>query len=157
MQMVAAAITMRHRVLILCPTGQLVASYRQRLPEHEHVRVDTIHAGMAIYREPESLVEHSPPSALRGYDLILIDECSQLDNFIAQKIVHALMELPQKPFIAYAADDQQLQPVGSGGRMQRYCETLCTTFDDLLSDFRSYTIGVFAFKSGLAAHMRAAV
>ena len=32
-QMVAAAITMRHRVLIRCPTGQLVASYRQRLPD----------------------------------------------------------------------------------------------------------------------------
>ena len=32
-QMVAAGITMRHRVLILCPTGQLVASYRQRLQE----------------------------------------------------------------------------------------------------------------------------
>ena len=44
------------RVLILCPTGQLVASYRQRLPDSDLLRVDTIHAGLRIYREEESLV-----------------------------------------------------------------------------------------------------
>ena len=88
-QYCAYAIANRLRVLILCPTGQLVASYRQRLPESDFVRVDTIHAGMHIYRGEESLVEHAPPSTLRLYDCILIDECSQLDNDGAKKVMYA--------------------------------------------------------------------
>ena len=43
-QFCAYAIANRIRVLIICPTGQLVASYRQQLPENELIRVGTIHA-----------------------------------------------------------------------------------------------------------------
>ena len=93
-QFCAYAMAHRIRVLILCPTGQLVASYRQRLPESEYVRIEPIHAGLRIYREDESLVEHAPPSTLRLYDIILIDECSQLDNSVARKVIYALGELP---------------------------------------------------------------
>ena len=106
------ALAHRLRVLILGPTGQLVAAYRQRLPESDYIRVDTIHAGLHIYRESEELVQHAPPSTLRLYDAILIDECSQLDNSIARKLQYAIDELPQKPFVAIAADYQQIQPVG---------------------------------------------
>ena len=112
-QYCAYAIANRIRMLILCPTGQLVASYRQRLPETDFIWVDTIHSGLRIYREDESLVEHCPPSSLRLYDAILIDECSQIDNSLALKIYYALRELPHDPFIAFAADYKQLQPVDS--------------------------------------------
>ena len=37
-------------VLILCPTGALVHSYRDRLPETEHIVVETIHSGFKIFR-----------------------------------------------------------------------------------------------------------
>ena len=122
----AFAIKNQLRVLILCPTGQLVASYRQKLPEHEAICIDTIHAGLAIYREDESLVEHSPPSKLRLYDTILIDEGSQIDDDMARKLVYALECLPQKPFIGVAADYRQLQPVGKSGAMHRWCLGLHT-------------------------------
>ena len=88
------AIANRLRVLIRCPTGQLVAAYRQRLPDHDLIRIETIHAGIAIYREKEALVNHAPPSTLRKYDAILLDECSQIDNFTARKVVYAIDELP---------------------------------------------------------------
>ena len=78
-QFCAHAIAHRLRVLILCPTGQLLATYRQRLPDSDLIRIETIHAGIAIYREKEALVEHAPPSTLRKYDAILVDECSQID------------------------------------------------------------------------------
>ena len=125
-QFCAHAIANRLRVLILCPTGQLVAAYRQRLPESEYIRIETIHAGLAIYREKEALVNHAPPSTLRKYDGILLDECSQIDNATGRKLVYAIDELPQKPFVAIAADYKQLQPVGNGGYMARICKRLPT-------------------------------
>ena len=54
--------------------------------------------------DPQSLVEHAPPSTRHNYDIILIDECSQLDNDIGRKVIYAIEELPRKPFVAVAAD-----------------------------------------------------
>ena len=63
---------------------------------------------------------------LSTYDAILLNECSQIDNSTARKVVYAIDELPQKPFVAIAADYQQLQPVGDGGYMARICRRLPT-------------------------------
>ena len=125
-QFCAYAIAHRLRVLILGPTGQLVAAYRQRIPETEYVRIETIHAGLRIYREDEKLVEHSPPSTLQLYDAILIDECSQLDNKVADKVKYAVYGLSHNPFVAIAADFKQLQPVGSSGVMEKWCNEFTT-------------------------------
>ena len=120
-QFCAHAIAIRLRVLIRCPTGHLVATYRQRLPDVDFNRIETMHAGLDIYREKDALVEHAPPSTLRKYDAILLDECSQIDNSTARKVVYAIDELPQKPFVAIAADYRQLQPVRKGGCMASMC------------------------------------
>ena len=40
-----------------------------------------------------------------------MDECSQIDDDTAEKVCYAIDELPQKPFVAIAADYRQLQPV----------------------------------------------
>ena len=74
----------------------------------------------------KSLVEHAPPSTLRLYDCILIDECSQLDNEVAKQVMYALTELPHNPFVAVAADYKQLQPVGNRGIMERWCGKMTT-------------------------------
>ena len=72
------------RVLIVCPTGQLVHSFNCQLPEMdgiENVQVDTIHAILGYKRPgPDGKVVWAPPSALRRIDLILVDEASQYDN-----------------------------------------------------------------------------
>ena len=99
------------KVLVLCPTGTLVHSYRDRLPEHPNLVVETIHAGFRIYREADKLVRYSPPTRLQRYDLLIIDEASQVDDAVAQRMVMAIQELPQAPFVAIAADFEQLAPV----------------------------------------------
>ena len=72
------------------------------------------------------MVNHAPPSALRKYDAILLDECSQIDNATGRKVVYAIDELPQRPFVAIAADYKQIQPVGNAGYMARVCRGLTT-------------------------------
>ena len=81
-----------------------MASYRNRLPEDALLRVETIHAGLCIYREEEDLFMHCPPSTSRQYDAILLDECSQLDNGVASKLIYPLEELPHQLFVGVAAD-----------------------------------------------------
>jgi len=64
---------------------------------------------------------YAPPSRLRRYDLFLIDEASQIDNPVAQRLRIALSELPHRPLVVVAGDYRQLQPIEGGGEMARWC------------------------------------
>jgi len=114
------------QVLILCPTGALVHGYRDRLPESEHIVVETIHSAFCIYREQDLVVQYSPPTRLRRYDLIILDEASQVEDGITEKLTLAILELPQRPFVCVTADYAQLAPVSGGGKMRSYCEGMRT-------------------------------
>ncbi len=111
-------------VLILCPTGTLVHAYRDRLPETPHIVVETIHSGMAIYRNYDTVVEYAPPTRLRRYDLILIDEASQIEDKVATMVFVTIGELPQKPFVAVAADFHQLNPIAGGQMIRKICDNM---------------------------------
>jgi hypothetical protein len=111
-------------VLILCPTGMLVHSYRDRLPHSERIIAETIHSSFCISRRADLLVQYCPPTRLRRYDLILLDEASQVEDHIAQKVVMAIHELPHSPMFVVAADFSQLRPVAGGSIMRRLCEAL---------------------------------
>ena len=120
-------------VLVLCPTGTLVHSYRDKLPESERTVVEAIHSGFQICRTQDAVVQYSPPSRLRRYDLLLLDEASQVADHVTKLLFLAIQELPQKPFVAVAADFQQLNPIQGGGLMQKLCEgfpciELCSVF-----------------------------
>ena len=94
-----------HRVMVLCPTGTLVDAYRDRLPDTEYISIETLHSGMKIHREADlAKVQYAPPTRLRRIDLSLIDEGSQVDDDIAERLFLALQELPCKPFVDLAAD-----------------------------------------------------
>ena len=113
------------KVLILCPTGQLVTAYLQRLGEDEEdcIVVETIHSGFRIARDAD-LKTYAPPGRLRRYDAIIIDEASQIDDRIADIFLCGYRELPQKPLLAIGADYQQLREVGhtqGESTMQRLC------------------------------------
>ena len=133
-------------VLILCPTGALVHAYKDRVPESPFIVVETIHSGFAIYRNYDKDVEYCPPTRLRRYGLIIIDEASQIDDSITRLLFQGLDELPQKPMIAVAADFQQLNPVAGGSAMRRVCQkmpqvnlkTIYRTKDPGLLGFLSY-------------------
>ena len=110
------------RVLIVCPTGQLVHSFKCQLPEVdgvENIAVDTIHGILGYKRPgPDGKVVWAPPSALRRIDLILVDEASQYDNREWKRLAQSIAEQPHLPYVVAVADFQQLQPVVSGGLCQ---------------------------------------
>ena len=82
-------------VLVLCPTGTRVHSYRDRLPDVDNIVVETIHSGFAIQRQYDKLVDYAPPSRLRRYDLILVDEASQIEGQVATWHLMGIQEVPQ--------------------------------------------------------------
>lgn len=103
------------KVLIVCPTGVLVHSFKSKLPDVEGVErisVDTIH-GVLNYKRPgpDSKVTWSPPSALRQYDLILMDEGSQYADQEWDRFFRSVKEQPHMPFVVVVADFQQIQPI----------------------------------------------
>ena len=67
-------------VNILCPTGALVHSYRDRLPSSPRIVVETVHSGFQISRKADMVVQYMPPTRLRRHDLFLIDEASQIED-----------------------------------------------------------------------------
>ena len=116
------------QVLIVCPTGVLVHSFKARLPDVEgieNISVDTIH-GVLNYKRPgaDSKVQWAPPSALRRIDLILCDEGSQYENQEWDRLFQVIKEQPHSPFVGIVADFQQLQPMVAGGHCQLFCNRM---------------------------------
>ena len=87
------------RVLIACPTGVLVSGYRDRLPSGDRVVAETIHSARRFPRvaasDPEARV-YAPPARLRTYDVIFLDEISQLEDGLFEHLlkVARLFSLP---------------------------------------------------------------
>ena len=68
------------------------------------------------------LKTYAPPGRLRRYDLIFIDEASQIGDAIFACIFCAVRELPQKPAVVVGADFQQVAPIGGGTKFKELCE-----------------------------------
>jgi len=113
------------RVLILCPTGALVYAYKGRLPPTDQIVVETLHSGFSIARKVD-LDTYAPPGRLRRYDLIFIDEASQITDDIWDCLFVGIRELPQKPLVVIGADYQQVAPIGGGTQGQGRCEQILT-------------------------------
>ena len=105
-------------VLILCPTRTLVHAYRDRVPDHPNIVVETIHSALVLKRHYDENVQYCPPSRLRRYDLIVIDEVSQIDDYVLDKLRMAFAELPQRPLILFSGDFHQLGPMGTRSIIQ---------------------------------------
>ena len=114
------------RVLILCPTGALVHSYKERLPPTDQIMVETLHGGVSIARKVD-MNTYAPPGRLRRYDLIFIDEASQIGDAIFECIWCGGRELPQKPFFVVGADFSQVAPIGGGERFKELCANIKTS------------------------------
>ena len=83
----------------------------------------------------DSKVTWTPPSALRGIELILCDEGSQYEDREWGRFFASVQEQPHKPFTALVCDFQQLQPVVSGGLCRSFCEKMQTV--ELKTVYRS--------------------
>ena len=100
------------KVLIGCPTGSLVATYKDRLPGTESIVIETLHSAFAIRRGADAST-YDAPSRLRQFDLFIIDEVSQVEDSVFQLLLMAIMEMSHKPFMVLAGDFSQLQPVST--------------------------------------------
>ena len=117
-------------VLIICPTGTNVYSFKSLLPEFagvDKIRVDTIQ-GVLNYKRSgsDSKVTWSPPSALRRIDVLLCDEASQYEDVTWQRFYSVVREQPHLPYTCVVADFQQLQPVDGGGLCEQFCKKMET-------------------------------
>ena len=88
-------------VLMICPTGQLVYNFKSSLPDMpgiENVVVDTLH-GVLKYQRPGSdrKVVWTPPTALRKYDVIFVDEASQYTDTEWDRLYMSVRQLPHAP------------------------------------------------------------
>ena len=103
-----------------------------------------MHSGFSIARKADAQT-YAPPGRLRRYDLIFIDEASQIGDATFDCLWCGVRELPQKPFVVVGADYQQVAPVEGGTFGQDLCNMIQTieltvvhrTDDQELKDFLS--------------------
>ena len=82
---------------------------RLRLPPSNLITIETIHATFKVTRDRDA--PYNPPGRLRHYDLIVLDEVSQVDAEVWRCLQTAFSELSPCPFVVFVGDFQQLQPV----------------------------------------------
>ena len=109
-------------VLIGCPLGVQVSAYRDRLPADDKIVCETIHSAWRISRKVDAAT-YNPPSRLRAYDLIFIDEAPQIDDRVWTVLWRAILELPQKPLVVIAGDLAQLEPIHGGKLLRNFVVT----------------------------------
>ena len=85
--------------------------------------VVTVHSVCSIAQKVD-LETYSPPGRLHRYDLICIDEASQIGDDIFDCIIVGVRELPQKPFVVVGADYQQIAPIGGGTTGRGHCDNI---------------------------------
>ena len=105
------------RVLVAGPIGLLVAMYRKRLPADPNLTMETLHSAFQIVRQADEA--YIPPGRLRNYDVIILDEVSQIDSPVWRKLQTALAELHPSPYIVLVGDFQQLQPIVGQPRLHQ--------------------------------------
>ena len=73
------------------------------------ITIETIHSAYKVTRDKDK--QYDPPGRLRQYDLIILDEVSQIDAEVWSCLQVAFGELSPCPFVVFVGDFQQLQPV----------------------------------------------
>ena len=90
---------------------------RLRLPATDNLTMETIHSAFQLTRDADAA--YVPPGRLRRYDLIILDEVSQVDSDSWAKLKTALGELHPGPFVVFVGDFHQLQPISGPPRLQQ--------------------------------------
>ena len=139
------------RVLFLAPTGALVHSYLDRLPDSESIFVDTVHAALRFSRQRDrELVKCNPPSRLQLFDAIFLDEVSMLPQDVFEALYYHVLELPKRPIFVVAGDFAQLEAVDRNVLVQTACGMFASQFE-LTTVHRSKDPKHLAFVSAIRA------
>jgi hypothetical protein len=96
-------------VLFALPTAQLAEKMRSKLPSHDALRVDTFTAAFRLHLPAEEGIY-----SMYGYDMVVIDEISQLVREDFERIIQTWEMADQVPTLVFLGDKYQLP-----GRGQR--------------------------------------
>ena len=106
------------RILITVPTGQMTSRMRERFPDLE---VDTCH-GAFLFHKPEN--EALP--LMSQYDLVVVDELSQLSREQFERIMQMWHAADKIPALVFLGDFYQLPGIDGTNAMDSaaYKETI---------------------------------
>jgi hypothetical protein len=88
---------------IACPTGMLASTYRKEFPDLD---VDTIHGMFLLYKPERETME-----LMAAYDLVVIDEVSQLSQATFERLMRLWMAADRRPALVFVGDFHQLRGV----------------------------------------------
>ena len=93
-------------ILVAAPTGLLASRFRSRVPVN--VICDTVHAAFNVPID----VEEVPTTnwAISYYDIVIIDEISQISEKIFAHIMDTFNRLVYRPVLILGGDNSQQQP-----------------------------------------------
>ena len=100
---VQMAIDQGARVGIACPTRMLVARIKEKFP---HYDVDSIHAMFELFKP-----EHLTLDAMWFYDLVIIEEVSQVSQAVFERLLRLWDAAMRRPVLVFVGDFAQLRGV----------------------------------------------
>ena len=96
----------RSEISLLSPTGRAA----RRMTEATGYPAQTIHRAVSFHGEEEELPEQKNGEKLKA-NLLVVDECSMMDQYIASVL---LKRLPDHTRVVFVGDPEQLPSVGCG-------------------------------------------
>ena len=97
------ALALDARVVVACPTRMLVADWRAKFPGLD---VDSIHAVFELFKD-----EHHTLDAMVNFDLIVIEEVSQVACDMFERLLRLWDAAVQRPALVFVGDFAQLRGV----------------------------------------------
>jgi hypothetical protein len=91
------------RALIVCPTGMLASTYREKFPGLD---VDTVHGAFQLFKAEQMTLE-----LMTLYDLILVEEYGQLSAWIFDRLLRLHDAAEWRPTLVFVGDFAQLRGV----------------------------------------------
>jgi hypothetical protein len=107
--LIAHAVKQGATVLVTCPTGKQVASWRSLFPD---LNIDTVHG--ATQYNCTNLSGPPPPSILAGYDVWIVEEVGQLSLQLFEYIMELYFAGGAIPLLIFAGDFLQLPALEQG-------------------------------------------
>ena len=92
-------------ILVAAPTGILATRFKKLFTQRIHT--DTVHSAFTY---PVGNERPKINWIISTHDIIIIDEISMIPKTIFDHIVRTLNEIPVRPIVLIAGDEQQQQP-----------------------------------------------
>ena len=89
------------RVILVCPTRILVASYREKMPGLD---VDSIHSAFQIFRPEQDTLDR-----MASFDMVVVEEVGQLSSNLFERLMRLWDAAAQRPALVFIGEFAQLR------------------------------------------------